>query len=247
MNRQLIGLAALAVACAVGQADANTITISKTNGSQSASAEFAFSNNGGQNQLELTLTNTMTSNSNPGWLCGLFFDIAGSPTLSAPTAASSMITLTGTTQNAYSDHTIDQFWAYRGDISGALSGQQYGLGAAGFGVFGPGDMITGGGPNPQPDGSDGGIIGNFAGVTVPPGHQGRPLALGSITFTFLLDSTFDVDNASVDNIAFVFGTSFSEIILNGEEPPIIPVPMAMPMAVAGLVGVVVARRRIVKN
>jgi hypothetical protein len=249
MLRTPVCLAAVAIACAAGQVEANTITINGSNGAKSASASFAFSNSGGQNQVQITLTNTMTANSNPGWLCGLFFDIAGAPTLTADSVAASMITLNGTTQTAYNDHTIGQFWAYRDGVNagGPLNGQQYGLGCAGFGIFGPSDMIEGGGPNPQPDGSDGGIIGDFAGVTVPGGHQGRPLALGAVTFNFLLDDSFDVDNASVDNVAFVFGTSLTEVVVPGDPPPpLVPVPMALPMAVAGLAGVAVYRRRATK-
>jgi hypothetical protein len=251
MFRTSVCLAAAAIACAVGQAEANTITINGSNGAQSASATFAFSNSGGQNKVDITLTNTMTANSNPGWLTGLFFDIAGAPTLTADAVAASMITLNGTTQTAYNDHTIGQFWAFRDGVNagGPLNGQQYGLGCAGFGIFGPSDMIQGGGPNPQPDGSDGGIVGNFAGVSVPGGHEGRPLALGSVSFSFLLDSNFDVNNGVVDNVAFVFGTSLSEVVINGDgpPPPMVPVPMALPMAVAGLVGVGIYRRRSTKN
>jgi hypothetical protein len=251
MFRSFACTAAIALTCAVGSAEANVLNFSKSNGTHSASATFAFSNNGGQKQLNITLTNTMTTNSGPNWLTGLFFDIAGAPTLNTNAVTGDLITLNGTTQTAYNAHTPAQMWAFRDDIDGALSGQQYGLGACGFGVFGPSDMIQPGGPHPQPNGTPGGILADIAGLSVPPGHQGKPFALGSLSFTFLLDNSFDVNNASVDNVAFVFGSSFGEVVLNGDgpppPPPVVPVPMALPMAVAGLAGVAIYRRRATKN
>ena len=96
-------------------------------------------------------------------------------------------------------------------------------------------MLQSGGPPPQPGGTDGGIVPSFVGVTVPPGHFGRPFALGSLTFHFDLDMEFNFANASVENVSFVFGTGFDEVVLT-------PLPAALPMGLFGLAGVVVLRR-----
>ena len=116
------------------------------NGTQSASANFTFADGAGAlgnlTSLTITLSNTMTTNplqgNGPNWLTGLFFNIAGSPTLSYQSVNGNMITLDGTTQSPFTDYTPDQFWSYRDNLTGELpfGDQQYGLGAAGFDLFG---------------------------------------------------------------------------------------------------------------
>ncbi len=73
------------------------------------------------------------------------------------------------------------------------------------------------------------------GVTVPPGHYDRPFVLGSLLFHFELGD-FDIYSTNVDLLGFVFGTDFEEVIL-------IPLPLALPMGIAGLVAVMVLRLR----
>ncbi|MHC5024289.1 MAG: XDD4 family exosortase-dependent surface protein, partial [Planctomycetota bacterium] len=163
-------------------------TINLTNGTQSGSAQFTF--NDTTHQLDIVLTNTMTTNGGPQWLTGAFFNIAGNPILTDASAAGNLITLSGTTQSNYAVAGAEHFWAYRGDIAnGELpsplfgsSDQRYGVGSAGFGVFGNGDIIglDPNGPLPQPDGTDGGILADITGLSVPNGHEGTPFVLGSL-------------------------------------------------------------------
>ena len=211
-------------------------TFSRSNGQQSASAVFTFA----PGSLEIVLTNTMTTNNGANWLTGLFFDIGGptSPSL-APTGTlvdGSLVTFDGNGPNAFNSLDPAQLWAFRQGVPDGEFPQDaaYGLGAAGMDVFGMSDMLQPGGPPPQPDGTDGGIVPSFPGVTVPPGHFGTPFALGSLTFHFDL-GTFDIANASVEIVSFVFGTGFDEVVL-------IPLPAALPMGLLGLGGVVVLRR-----
>ena len=181
----------------------------------------------------------MTTNSNPHWLTGLFFDVAGSPELTFVSAEAplGMVTFDENGPSPYTDVGPAHFWAFRSDLTGESPfGQQYGLGATGFDVFGPGDILDPqeGGPTPQPGGVDGGILPNIEDVSVPKGHFGRPYVLGELHFKFDLGE-YDIEYAGVENIAFVFGTGFDEIVL-------IPLPAALPMGLAGLVGVIVIRR-----
>ena len=217
-----------------------------TNDIQSASANFTFADGaelGDLATLTITLTNTMTTNGAPNWLTGLFFNLAGSPSLSYQSVNGQMITLDGTTQSDYTTAAPDHFWAYRDDLTGMLpfiGDQQYGLGSAGFDIFGQSDILNfvEGGPLPQPDGTDGGILADIGGLSVPSGHDGTPFVLGSLQLTFWLPEGFNLDDADVSDVAFVFGTGFDEIIL------VVPLPLPLAMAAAGLGIVAVFRRRL---
>ena len=258
MRSGVTAAAMVAVLAGNAYADELSFDFALSNGTQSASADFTFSAADATSQvtLRIELTNTMESNAGPNWLTGLFFNLAGSPTLTyqSLTAPSGMITLEGNQQDDYFDDD-DQpgdpadFWAYRDDLSGELpfGDQQYGLGAAGLDIFGlqdifnfpeiPGDIL------PQPAGSDGGILTSLLGddgLSVPEGHEGRPFVLGSLLFEFLLPEGFLLSQAGVsDDVAFIFGTGFEEEIL------IIPLPLPIAMAGAGLMIVVCFRRRLV--
>ncbi|MEE9129646.1 MAG: XDD4 family exosortase-dependent surface protein [Phycisphaerales bacterium] len=254
-----LATAAAMVTALAGNAYADELSFhfELSNGTQSASADFTFSDaGGGPVALNIVLTNTMTTNAGPNWLTGLFFNLAGpagSPTLNYVrlSADGHMITLEGTTQ---SDFFYDEdenepglpgnFWAFRqdSDLPGELpfGDQQYGLGAAGLDVFGLADMLDQPPDSilPQPAGSDGGILADILGLEVPPGHEGRPFVLGSLGFDFLLPGVYDLDDLSVSDIAFIFGTGFEEVVL-------IPLPLPVAMAGAGLIIVVCFRRRLV--
>lgn len=225
-------------------ADEVSFDFSQDNGTHSASANFTFADGAGDlgtlTSLTITLTNTMTTNSGPQWLTGLFFDMAGSPTMSYQSVNGQMITLDGITQSTYNDAAPDHFWAYRDDLSGLPFGdQEYGLGSAGFGVFGQNDILNWdpNGPQPQPDGTDGGILADISGLEVPNGHEGTPFVLGSLQLTFWLPEGFSLDDADVSDVAFVFGTDFDEVVL-------IPLPLPLAMAAAGFGIVAVFRRRL---
>ncbi len=231
-------------------ADELSFDFALSNGTQSASANFTFSDaGGGPVTLNIVLTNTMTTNGGPNWLTGLFFNLAGSPTLNYQSTAGDMITLEGTTQSPYtypdgSPGLPANFWAFRQDpdLPGELpfGDQEYGLGAAGLDIFGLNDILDF--PDafllPQPAGSDGGILADIVGLEVPEGHEGRPFVLGSLEFVFELEGIYDLSQVGVSDIAFIFGTGFDEVVL-------IPLPLPVAMAGAGLMIVVCFRRRLV--
>lgn len=242
-----VGGFALLGLCGAAAAGSLTQTFSLSNGLQSASAVFTFTPGPLDTpvSLDIVLTNTMTMNHEPNWLMALFFDIGGPPspsltptTTTTPVDGSLVIFDESGPHDFNGIFTPAQVWGFR---QGAPDGEfpqdaAYGIGAAGLDVFGLNDMFQPGGPHPQPGGTDGGIVPSFDGVTVPAGHFGRPFVDGSLTFHFELDPGFDFANASVENVSFVFGTGFDEVVL------IIPLPAALPMGLLGLGCVVVLRR-----
>ena len=231
--------AALVVAAfATGAASAGGVQFFEgSSGNHSASASFEFVGN----ELHITLTNTMTTVENPAWLTGLFFDIDGSPAFTGGSATANLVSFNGGGMSAYGDHTASQLWAFRDDIAGGLpfGDQQYGLGAAGFNVFGDSDMLADGGPHPQPNGIDGGILPDLPGVNVPNGHFDTPFALGSVSFVLALANGFE--GGEISNVWFAFGSGFDEV--NFPPGEVIPLPAALPMGLAGLAGLVVLRKR----
>ena len=170
-----------------GLAHADTLSFSEglSNGTQSATASFTFDDTA--NTLSVVLKNTMTTNGGPQWLTGLFWNVTGADGLSITPASvandrvdGDMITLSGTTQIPYTDVDVGHFWAYRDDLSSGDYGsfldsafggttRQYGLGSAGFDVFGQSDILNFdlGGPTPQPNGTDGGILADIVGLQSP--------------------------------------------------------------------------------
>ena len=234
-----LGIVSALCLCAA-PAYASTMTVSFSSGEHSAMAEFTFSDAGGGNaNLSITLTNTMASEStvDARWLTGLYFDINGSPDLSVSGVDADLRWGDENNSNTI-DYTAAQFWAFRGDIaSGELpfGSQQYGLSAVGAGVFNGDDMIELGGPHPQPNGPDGGVLAD--GASSPNGHDNRLFMDGSVTFDFFL-AGFDYNDGVISNVAFHFGSSFDEVIL------LIPLPAPVGMGLLGLLGVAVARRRL---
>ncbi len=219
-----------------------------SNGTQSASALFTFGvEAGGQKTLRIVLTNTTgvnTADFGHRLLTGLYFDINTVPALLNGTVDNGLMATFNDGGQTNTSLDPAQFWAFRQDLNSQPNGQQYGLASAGlFDVFGPSDMLASGGPLPQPDGADGGILtastsdasgDPIADFAPPSGHFGKPFVLGSMEFVFELAGGFDLDGAVVGNVAFAFGTD-PDIIL-------IPVPLAFPMGLAGLAGMVILRR-----
>ncbi len=255
----LVAAALAVVGGAVATATASSIsqTFSASQGNHSAEATFTFSDAGsGKTSLNIKLTNTMSSNTGPNWLTGLYFDLAGSPELTYQSATGDLVKFSGTTPNPYSDQLPGQYWAYNGAIQNGqlpFGSQQYGLSAVGAGVFNNDMMLEPGGPHPQPNGVDGGIVGDFSGVTVPNGHQnqGNAFLLGSIEFNFLIEGMNYADGLA-GSVAFHFGSGFDEVTFgsNGsgsDEIILIPLPAPVLMGVVGLIGLVGVRRGLARS
>ncbi len=227
----------------------------------SASATVEFS--GGQ--LHITLWNTSTQaprsddfrgpdSGNVSWLTGLFFNIEGASITDGGSASGPMVWAQRDGSffelNA-GDADPGAFWAFRDDVSDSDFGefahlfgnnnQQYGLGAAGLGIFGANDILEPGatpGENNPPNGASGGVLPDLEllddpGLALPIGHREHAYMRGMIEFWF------DVGRGEglITDVAFVWGSDLAQGLV------LVPLPAALPMGLAGLAGVVFLRRR----
>lgn len=252
------------------QAGEITLTESFSNGTQAATVNFIFNDDGATTTLSVQLINDMTATGalgSPQWLQGVFFNISGTPTMTytglGGNGSDGFNDLIEVTDGGAGFDTIsswsmlgtdsitpvlaDHFWGLRQDFSAGdlpFGSQTYGLAAAGLGVFSESNVLNfvTGGPVPQLDGPDGGILsGNLIDggiLDIPSGiaENHDPMLDGGLWLTFDLGS-YDITSASVTDVFFQFGTSFGEVI---------PLPLAFPLAALGLVGIAFGRRRISK-
>lgn len=214
------------------------VTFSGSSGNLSASATFAVSGT----DLVVTLTNTSLFDVlvPADVLTAVFFDVAGPALSLTPVSAivpSGHVVLFGTGPQLGPD--VSGEWAYRGDLAGTgQGGTSYGIGSAGFDLFGPPHLFPG--PNlhgpVSPDGLQYGLVsagddpttGN-AGVT---GHLG-PLIKYEVVFTLSgLPPGFD-PSASITNVWWQYGTDLGE--------PHFPAPGTL--ALFGLGSLIALRRR----
>lgn len=205
-------------------------------------AAATFTLNDAANTVAIRIENTIGSSGNnldSRALTGLFWNMsAGSLPWTSVTATH------GGAINNGSGYTPTQLWAFRGDLSAGATpfGTQFGLGAAGFGVFSPTDMLAPGGPHPQPNGLDGGVL-SATGAAYA-GQNQNPMFRTFVEFVFSVNSAFfagGIHNMSISGVGWQFGSGF-------EEPgvTVIPLPPAAWAGLACLVGVAgfgVLRRR----
>ncbi|MCZ6835412.1 MAG: hypothetical protein O7G85_06520 [Planctomycetota bacterium] len=233
----------------LSQAAEVDITVMGSSGPFSATANFNFDDSGGSTILSIQLTNTGgTDEAGNAWLTGLFFDVVGSPDMT-------YVGLGGDGSDSFNDLVYNDlstytpvagedaahFWGLNDEAQTNLAStgsQEYALYAAGFFGLPTGntDMLdyVAGGPDPQPDGPDGGII-NTATTTGGP----EPKILNGIWLVFDLGQ-YAFDESSVSNVWFQYGT-------DNDQPgfgKLIPVPLALPLGLAGLAGIAVGRKRL---
>jgi hypothetical protein len=230
MRKGLIGVSLLVAALFVpGRADASLFKLNDAAGGYYATAEFTIVDG----NLQLTLTNTASGDV---WdaahvLTGLFFDIAGDPTL---TALSAMTCDTCSITNLNPDPTdVSGEWAFRQTTDLAF-GADYGVAAAGLGLFGPKDLI-GSTPILQPA-SPGGVDFGITSLTDNPSTNGGlstvPLISNSVIFTFKMGPGFDP--ATISNVTFQYGSSLAEAV---------PEPATLALFGPAAVAALLARRR----
>jgi hypothetical protein len=204
-------------------------------GDRAASVNFHVES---PNTLVATLTNTSTADVlNPsGVLTGVFFDTTPALTLtkvSAVLGAGSSVLFGGSDPGG----VVGGEWAFADGLSGAPGGALLGIGSAGFGLFGPGDLFPGTnlqGPD-SPDGLQYGIT--SAGDDPTTGNQkvtgADALIKNSVVFTLTFDAAGDSllngDGLTllVENVSFQYGTS-----LDGGGA--VPAPGAALLALLGL-------------
>lgn len=212
-------------------AHAGTFNLNSTSGGYTYKAQADFTYSG--SILTLVLKNTQNSNlvsaGNAQILTGLFWNMNRTVTASTAniSAGSSYVDGNGNALGTPSE-TPAQHWARKQGAPSWGGGANYGIGAAGFGHFGPGDAFASGGSNPVLNGVDWGIIGGNWNI---PGNE-SPFILNSMTFTFNIGTGFDVN--SISNVWFQYGSGFSEFRGTDDQfPPSEAVPEPASIAMAG--------------
>jgi len=245
---------ALGVLAITGVTHASSVTYAINSGGYSASATFMYDS--GSNTLGIQLENTGAGTDGNGWLTGLFFDLADSPTMTyAGMGSSPFNQLVGADLNGpvvgdpWENHTADMYWALEQNaeayLPDSVGDQDFALYAAGFYNL-PGDAATAPlepGQGIEINGQDGGIVNDQVQIN---NDNGEPYVLDGIWFNWTLEVSADFNLAdSLSNIAFKYGTSDSQPVFSGEitDPSMIPLP---PAAWAGGIGLIAAgfmRRR----
>ncbi len=235
-------LALVGVCLLAAQSPLYAVTFTATNGSNlSASADFTIV--GGNLDIHLVNTSITPVSNNPDVLTGLFFDVSGAPSLTAGSinqdgSSSYVNTSVNPPSGALGDH-----WAYTsGSITGPSSGgtYEYGIGAAGFGVFGPSDTFTGLGGSPG--GVDYGLVGVLGSPSLGLKNNGPQVQNG---VDIVLDGSL-TGNETISNVWLQYGSAFNEPGFPGTPP--VPEPGAGAMALAlGLVAVVFGASRLTKR
>lgn len=187
------------------------ISGSLTSGGYTYSASADITQVGNQMQIVLTNTASVAAPHNGQLLCGFFWDLAGSPTLT-PNASYPVMTDGSDGYFPVSGSgNLSEEWYYKKQ-SGGPHGADYGIGSVGFGFFGANDAFAGG-HHPLAGGGDYGIApdAGFNGTFSPVVHN-------SLTFRLDLPQSYTVDQSTMTNFSFQYGTDFSETNVPVPEP-----------------------------
>jgi PEP-CTERM motif len=251
MKRLAIFSALLSVALWATPASAGSLTIGLTSGSRSASAVFV--NSGGQ--LVVTLTNTSAADAlvPTDLLTAIFFDVAGSPSLSP---VSAVICATCSIVNPGAPATdaggsVGGEWAYKGGGADLAFGANYSISSTGVGIFGPGDVFGGtnlAGPA-DPDGPQYGIT--TAGDDPLTGNGGLSVPIIKNQVVFRLDGFGNLDpQAVISHLTFLYGTALTEPSFGGScvgdcgvQTAAVPEPASLILLGSGLIGAATRARK----
>lgn len=206
-------------------------------------AEVTFDAVGGN--LVITLTNLGPDALVPAdVLTGIFFDVAGDPDLSAVSAVlgvgSSVLFPPSGDGTEGGTGSVGSEWAYVDGLSGP-EGTSYGIGSAGYGLFGPGDRFNTAANLQGPADPDGMQYGIVSGI----GEGANPALSGSSAFiddtvVFTLSGWGSLDLNTISNVWFQYGTSLT-------EPRIAIVPEPATVLLLGLGIACLAARRVRKT
>lgn len=244
-------MSALLVFCSL-PASADSVTYSGTNTTLGLAATLTLTTSG--TNLIVTLTNTsLTAVTAPASvLTGVFFTLAGNPTLtpvSALLSGGSAVVNCTTANNCTMPvgGNVGGEWAYASGLSGAPLGANAGLSSSGLNLFGSGNFN---GPDLQPPAAvDGMQFGLLSPVTTISDFNGGMLnnafIQNQVTFTLSgLPAGFTLAG-NVTNVSFQYGTALTEPNVPGTP---IPEPGTLALFGTGLLGLAaMVRRRITRS
>lgn len=242
LSRYITIVALVCCGAFTSRSDASSVLVTSSglNGTNPIAASALFSQTG--TTLTITLTNTATSDTvDPtDVLTGLFFNLAGNPTLTKVSAAvasgSQIYSLNNNTGTAVVGTDISGEWAYVHNSSGLPGGGpvgafDYGLGGAGYNTFGAADVF-GTGPTfgfggTRPDGVGMGLISAGDDLTTGNGgiENGRDFIKNGAVFTFTVPANFTLSSTTLGTVRFQYGTSTDETSTNGRQT--VPAPASL--------------------
>jgi PEP-CTERM motif len=212
MFRSLV-LATAILTATTAAATAAPVVFTGSSGSLAASASFEIV---GDN-LVVTLSNTSLSDVTvpAEVLTALFFQVGGTPALTAASAlldGSTVATANGG-PIAVAGGNVGGEWAYKAGLAGPEAGATYGIGSAGFGIFGDADRFPGPDLSPPdaPNGMNYGIV--SAGDNVATANGGladEPLIKNKVVFTLAGQAGAFASGATISNVFFQYGTALDE-------------------------------------
>lgn len=221
---------------------AGPVTYSFSNGGRSASVTFSAS--GGTLTVDLSNTSLSDALVPTDILTGVFFEIAGNPSLgqiSAKVLAPNEVYDGGTnTIITPGDRIVGGEWAYKNSIV-VVPPNNEGISSAGLTIFGPGDLFPGPDLEPptSPDGIQYGIT--TAGDNLLTGNSGiTGTGLIKSAVEFKLSGFVGEPDAIIAGAFFQYGTALDEPGFQGGD---IPEPSSVALLAIGMATIVACRRR----
>jgi hypothetical protein len=252
MKKLATGIVALAFLIVAANArgvtftGSTTTTATKKQASETlkASATFVVSNL----ELVITLSNTGTSDprSPADILTGVFFDVAGDPSLTPVSATVGPgSTVVGHQLPLGFDGNVGGEWAYKDDLTKAPGGDTYGISSTKLSFFKKSDLFPGKkikGTSPLSGVQFGITTLNDGFSNDQSGLKNKGLIQNTVVFVFdNLPSNFTVSDIS--GVTFQYGTSIKQgLDIAGEMVVQVPEPSTVALVAAGLIGALALTR-----